>query len=108
MTKKKEKEKETKEKEEEEKKIPLNEDERKEVAANLDRLLGRSGERSFLGRTSRIFFGTIYGLTLAVAGCVFGVIAAVFLPFFLPISYLRNVWRGNDPLAKVMKDGQID
>tara|TARA_R110002110_G_scaffold240029_3_gene456144 strand:- start:1061 stop:1345 length:285 start_codon:yes stop_codon:yes gene_type:complete len=92
----------TEEKKKEKTPIELSKEEQEELAKNLDRLASQSG-RTFLNRCKGIFFGTIYVLAMSIAGFVLSIVAAIFLPFFLPFSYLRGLKKGEDPLRKILE-----
>ena len=76
--------------------------EKEQLAENLARL-GESSGNSFLKRCSTIFFSTVYSISLFFFGALFGILATLLLPFFLPFSYLAGAIKGNNPIKSILK-----
>jgi hypothetical protein len=66
------------------------------VAEALDKILEKHSGEGFLVRTRKVFFGTVYCLSVAFFSCLFGILAAILLPILLPLAFLVGKIRGRN------------
>ena len=72
------------------------------VAEALGKLKAKGSGEGFTYRLSKVFFGTLYCLSVAFFSCVFGVLAALLLPILLPLAFIFNKFRRKDPFTKAV------
>ena len=68
------------------------------VEEELNRILGKSSGDGFWTKVRKVFFGTIYCLSMSVFSVIFGLVATVLLPILLPVAYV--IGRKKDPFTQ--------
>lgn len=67
------------------------------VEEELNRILGKSSGDGFWTKARKVFFGTLYCVSMAVFSVIFGLVAAVLLPILLPVAYV--IGKKKDPFT---------